>query len=520
MRWTGSDATVGRFNIADEITDIASKQMVRYHVCMITVDEKHRTVAYNGSEWEFTAEKNCCVVTKDDIFSFVDASEIQHGDKETVYAGFGNLDLVLKESISVKDNEMTLRLDVLREDSRVKRIVWPAPVCFNNNDEHAYTLLNLRQGLLIPNTWPVTLSPLPFNGQFEAAGNYMPWYAQIRQGHGLLVICNTPWDSGIHVIHEANKPGTSVQPYQLPSLGLFRYARSMTYCFIENADETAVTQYYRKRIEKEGRLYTLREKMKENPLISRLIGTSWVHFGICKNVVPESSFYDAGDPEENHACVPFSFRAEEMAKYHELGAGRCYIHLDGWADPGYDNCHPDPYPACIEAGGWNGMRNMILSFHDHGDFFGIHDQYRDFYFNAPSFDRNLAVHLEDGSIPEHARWAGGHQTYLCASQALFFVKRNFTRLKEHGITMDGAYLDVFTCNEPDECFSAEHPMTRKQCLEYRGACLRWLLEHGILSSSEEVNEWAMKDLVFCHYAPYDFMLNKPDAPREGIPVPL
>ena len=28
------------------------------------------------------------------------------------------------------------------------------------------------------------------------------------------------------------------------------------------------------------------------------------------------------------------------------------------------------------------------------------------------------------------------------------------------------------------------------------------------------------NLVFCHYAPYDFMMRQPDAPKKGIPVPL
>ena len=30
----------------------------------------------------------------------------------------------------------------------------------------------------------------------------------------------------------------------------------------------------------------------------------------------------------------------------------------------------------------------------------------------------------------------------------------------------------------------------------------------------------MKELVFCHYGPYDFMLRAPGSPKKGIPVPL
>ena len=47
-----------------------------------------------------------------------------------------------------------------------------------------------------------------------------------------------------------------------------------------------------------------------------------------------------------------------------------------------------------------------------------------------------------------------------------------------------------------------------------------MLSCGILPSSEEVSDWAVPSLVFCHYAPYDFMMRQPGTPKEGVPVPL
>ena len=63
-------------------------------------------------------------------------------------------------------------------------------------------------------------------------------------------------------------------------------------------------------------------------------------------------------------------------------------------------------------------------------------------------------------------------------------------------------------------------MTRKECYEYRCRCFDYLLKNGILSSSEEVNDWAVPSQIFCHYAPYDFMMEEPGTPKQGIPVPL
>ena len=96
--------------------------------------------------------------------------------------------------------------------------------------------------------------------------------------------------------------------------------------------------------------------------------------------------------------------------YEKLGIKKLYLHLDGWGDPGYDNEHPDYLPACIEAGGWEGMKELCDTIHDCGYVFGTHDQYRDYYFRASTYDESSAIHLEDGSIPSHANWAGGNQT--------------------------------------------------------------------------------------------------------------
>ena len=108
--------------------------------------------------------------------------------------------------------------------------------------------------------------------------------------------------------------------------------------------------------------------------------------------------------------------------------------------------------------------------------------------------------------------------HLCAELAPDYVRRNFAEIAAHGIKLDCAYLDVFTCNEGDECSNPEHRMTRRECFDRRAECFEYLLSHGILSSSEEVSDWAVPSLIFCHYAPYDFQMRSPNEPRQGVPV--
>lgn len=409
----------------------------------------------------------------------------------------------------------------LREEGlHVKRIYWPGEMEFEEPRNQWYTLLTHNQGILIPNTWETELSPIAFGGMFETAGGYMPWFGQVKDGEGYIAICVTPWNSGYCAVHPAKGPYTHVGVYFEPSLGKMEYRRIMRYTFASQCDYNMLCKIYRNYVNEQGRLRTLEEKAARNPSIDRLIGSSFVHKGIKTQVQSNSDFFDPENPDKNNHLTPFAQREEEIRKLHDMGVEKLYLHLDGWAQPGYDNQHPDYLPACQEAGGWEGMKHLVDTVHACGYLFGIHDQYRDYYLAAPSFDENYACRLPDGTIPKHQRWAGGPQSYLCATQAPYYVKRNFSELEKNGICLDGAYLDVFTCNEGDECSNPEHRMTRRDCYEFRGKCFEYLLSKGILPSSEEVSDWAVPSLVFCHYAPYDFMMKKPGTPKEGIPVPL
>ena len=320
--------------------------------------------------------------------------------------------------------------------------------------------------------------------------------------------------------HPAGGPYTQIGIWWEPSLGKMDYRRSATYAFLDDCDYNDLCGIYRTYAKQTGKLVTLKEKAARLPSVEKLYGCAFVHCGIKTNVHPLSDFYDKEQPEKNNHVTPFAKRARLIEDIRKRGVEKLYLHLDGWAEPGYDNKHPDYLPACEEAGGWEGMKQLVDTVHACGYLFGIHDQYRDYYLNAESFDEKEAVRLADGTMPQHSRWAGGPQTYLCATRAPYYVKRNFHEILSHGIEMDGAYLDVFTCNEGDECDNPYHRMSRKECYEYRKQCFDWLLSRGILPSSEEVSDWSMQSLVFCHYAPYHFMLQAPGTPRSGIPVPL
>lgn len=402
----------------------------------------------------------------------------------------------------------------------VEQVLFPGPFSFKKERKDWYTIIPKEQGILIPNTWDVSFKQDGFNGRFGTASAYLPIFAQVKDGEGYLAESLTPWNMGYEAVHEAGANESTVQFRIEPSLGQMEYRRIMRYIFFSDCDYNSILKSYRELAGEEGKLKTLKEKEISTPSVKKLIGASFVHKGIKTCVQPDSEFFDKDAPDKNNRLVPFKKRTEEMKAFKADGVEKLYLHLDGWGDAGYDNKHPDVGPACVEAGGWEGMRELSKTMEELGYLFGIHDQYRDFYKRAESYDDDFACQSADGSIFTHARWAGGPQAYLCTSQAPYYVRRNFERLLKEGVHLDGAYLDVFTCNEGDECANPRHKMSRRDSYEYRNACFRYLLSKNILPSSEEVNDWAVPWLVFCHYAPYDFMLREPGSPKYGIPIPM
>lgn len=411
----------------------------------------------------------------------------------------------------------------------LSRLYWPRPESISGAD----TVLPWEQGQLIPCDWPEEVTKPAFDGQFCTAGAYMPWIGQSNKaGMAWQLIAETPWDGGYAFCHPAGGPTSDLAFYWLPSLGAWRYPRRARLYFLapglnffgREADPEPnynhLAKRYRRYVKERGLFTSLAEKMVRNPHIRDLVGAAVVHLGTQTHVEPDSRFYKPEHPEQNDVLVTFAERRLQMEKIAALGAPKLYLHLDGWGAFGYDNRHPDYLPISAEAGGPAELSALAESVQKQGNLFGLHDQYRDYYFRAESFNRDEAVTKADGSNPEHANWAGGRQSYLCSGLAEHYLRRNFSELFKAGIRPDCSYLDVFTCNEPDECFHAEHPMSRRGSLEARLECFAFLNSQGIIPSSEEMNEWALRELVFCHYAPHAFMLSRPGSPRPGRAIPL
>lgn len=413
--------------------------------------------------------------------------------------GKGRLELRLVVSIEVASGDLVVAVDGDVEGGlSLRHLQWPGAIrCSDPATQE--TIIPFMQGAIIPGDWPHDIRHR--NHETNSRGLYMPWWAQRQGVAGYLAILETDDDAGCHFDHPSGGP-TAIGPRWEGSLGRFGYQRRARYSFFDKCDYVSICKHYRSYVMRRGRFVSLREKIAATPKVARLIGSPVVHSGIARHVHPESRYFSKDNPEENHQCTPFRTRADQLRALKAKGVETVYLHLDGWGVQGYDSHHPDYLPPNEEAGGWDGFRELAETCQELGYLFALHDQYRDYYGNAPSFDERYAILDQDGNVPGHSVWYGGPQCILCAQLAPGFVLRNHQAIKSQGIPVDGSYLDVFAIVPLEECYHPEHRMTRTECLEARVRCFGIIRDlEGIISSEEPV-DFAVRHLHLVHHGPY------------------
>jgi hypothetical protein len=413
-----------------------------------------------------------------------------------------------------EQEELVCELIAREKTATILECFWPQAVaesCFD------YTVVPFMQGMLLGKDWPKKVRL--YNTVCYGRGLYMPWWGHQKGTSAMVVLLETPEDGGCRFEHPAGGP-TKIELRWIHSLGKLAYPRRVRLCFFDEGNYVTMAKRYRRYVLETGYFVSLKEKIARNPLVEKLVGSPVVHTSILYHIQPESSYYHKDDPAKNHQLVSFDERARQLRQLSEKGIKRAYVHLDGWGFRGYDNLHPDIIPPCPEAGGWEGMKRFAETCDQLNYVFAIHDQYRDYYLDAKSYDPRHTILDRNGNRPYGSTWYGGKQSILCSRLALGHVKKNYLSLLSHGVKVRGAYLDVFAVVPPDECYNPEHPVSRRDCLKYRGMCLDFIRAKGGVVSSEEPADWAIPHIDLVHHGPYALVPNPGRGPAMGIPVPL
>lgn len=410
----------------------------------------------------------------------------------------------------------------VKENTNISYVNWPAPFNFVRTDEKAYSILPCHQGALIPSNMPVDYKHAGLMN-FTEASHPMPWYGQLDNGNGYQAIVETRWDANHWFYHKGDSSApTWCQVIWMPSLGKVGYTRRLRVEFFENASYVSLAKEYRKYIIKNGDFVTLEQKALANPRIRDMAGCPVIHSEISFYIKPEARIYNKKDPSYNNRFHTFEERRLQIEALAKKGLRKAYMHLDGWGVDGYDQQHPDIIPPHEKAGGVEGLKALKETCNKNNIIFALHDQYRDYYWDASSYEEKNAVKDVHGKLPHDCTWNGGDQNFLCQTLHEHYIDRNYDMLEEMGFKPDGVYLDVYAASRLDECSDPMHPMTKKDCMYLRRKCMASLGSRGIIISSECGVDAFAPTMVLCHHAPYraEYSSKGRFVEEFGIEVPL
>ena len=403
----------------------------------------------------------------------------------------------------------------------IQAVYFPAPFNSKKKGKYAYHIDPMRQGFLLPDGYKEnfisTFGFAHYLRKINTGDAYLPLWGRVCDGHTFSAIIETPYDACMFSSFGRHKAFVNSVHFS-SSLGKLSYERKIRFTFHEKGDYNTVAKDYRNYLIETNQFVTLDDKIRKNPNIKNIIGAPVLHHKIYSKINEKSKFYDKNGINEI-LYATFYERAKQLEKFKELGLERLYIHTDGWGKNGYDNDHPYILPPCEAAGGYAGLKTLADTSRKLGYVFALHDQYRDYYYSSPVFDESKAVTKIDGSHPYCSIWDGGEHTFLCSSFAIDYVKRTYDELAKHNIDVQGAYLDVFSVMNGDECFHPEHRVTREQSIKCRAECFDYLNDKGFIMSSEEPAMQLLSHIALVHHGPFTLRPQE-NGQAVGIPVPL
>lgn len=450
-----------------------------------------------------------------------------------------DLELFLTICLEGTDEELVFDASAREHETLLRQLDWPAALDARDVD---YTLLSNGRGTLLPRNWPKEYSPIRSitpEGKIAVTDHSvlqshvieswsMSWWGFQKGKSAMMVIVETPDDAAYQFQHPAGGP-TVIGPRWLATLGRFGYSRATRMCFFADGNYVEMSKRYRRYVMDTGLFVSLKEKIARTPGVSELIGTPQTRLSILRNMSPDSDRYDTKDPSKNYSLITFDERARQLRELKSRGFDHVLVFISGWPHLGYDRQHPDSLPPPEKAGGWGGFKRLVDTARELGYPYVLHDQYRDYYLDAPSYDPQFAVREEDSKLPAQAfpgsrfgdskngdipmmrHWDGGRQAYLNNRFWLGHLMKNYQLFFDHGITPQGIYLDVIGYVPPDEDFNPEHPTTRTEAMAGRAACMNWSRHNLGIVASEAGADWVI---------PYVDVINQSGGGSKAILVPL
>lgn len=264
--------------------------------------------------------------------------------------------------------------------------------------------------------------------------------------------------------------------------GLFGYARRVRYIFLDAGGYVAMCKRYRSYVKAQGKFKSFSEKVRERPLVDRLLGAPNIWSFVSDKVGMARKLKDSGIERFLWSAGGSAEQVAELAK------------MDGVLVSRYDVYRDIYRPEQLQKLGMKGGTNT--------------DAWPDgaAWNSADSNDWRKAwgVRANDGT------WT--YCACMCDAASAKYCREHVGEdLKSMRYTC--RFIDVTTAAAWDTCFNPAHPMTRSDSRRYRMDLLRILGdEYGLVVGSETGHDAAVP---YCDYFEGMLSLCKYRVPDSG-----
>ncbi|MFT4062610.1 MAG: T9SS type A sorting domain-containing protein [Edaphocola sp.] len=154
----------------------------------------------------------------------------------------------------------------------------------------------------------------------------------------------------------------------------------------------------------------------------------------------------------------FTDGLNDLTMCENAGIGNLWVIIHDWQNGGYDNMYPDVVPANNSYGGSAGLSAISTACANFNYLFSLHENYVDFYPNAPSYNTNDLSKDENGNFKN--AWFNPNvsiQSYQMKPTKTSYYSNIFSPQIHSLYSTNASYLDVHTSANPS--YMIDHDAT-------------------------------------------------------------
>lgn len=305
---------------------------------------------------------------------------------------------------------------------------------------------------------------------------FMPWWGSVNGKSAFICVLDSDLDVQCNFCLNYNDqddynkkaqqsphPRIGVcSPRFIPTKGEFGYARQFHYRFLPGGTHVEMAKHYRSLVQAEGRLITLKEKMRQNPNVERLFGAPILNI-------------DGGYPwytDYKSMMYTWNQLKDVVEDLHNQGLERAFVHTWG----GYSKLPPRSYPFHPEWGTEEELRSVVNYIQDLGWLYASYHGYPANLPHDPYYDPGESTLSATGGIG--GRWGG-----RCSATQLKYAQEDLPKIiKTTGQMAD--YTDMLTAGPLRECYHDGHGQVRKEDRKNRMAVLEYIRSLGLITGTE------------------------------------